>query len=323
MEFRRVGAADLKIAPLMLGGNVFGWTADEATSFTILDAFVDAGFNSIDTADVYNRWSSAGAGRSEEVIGAWLKSRGSRDKVVIATKFGMGMTDEERGLSRACMMRDVEGSLRRLRTDYIDIYQSHGDDPNTPQEETMAAFDELIRSGKVRVVGASNFTADRLASAQAVSAAKGLKGYQTLQPLYNLYDRSFEITLKDLCLREGLAVLPHSSLASGFLTGKYRNEQDFGKSSARGGQMGRFLNDRGRGILAALDQVSAAHGATPAQVALAWLMAQPAVTAPIASATGVAQLAELLGSAELKLTTDDLVRLDAASAPAPASLAQA
>jgi aryl-alcohol dehydrogenase-like predicted oxidoreductase len=315
MDMRRLGRSELRIAPLVLGGNVFGWTADEKTSFAILDAFVDAGFNCVDTADVYSRWAPAGGGASETVLGKWFKASGKRDKVVLATKFGMEMGEGMKGLSARYMVEAVEASLKRLQTDVIDLYQSHRDDPATPQDETAEAFDRLVKAGKVRAIGASNFEPARLKSALEVSGAKGLARYESLQPLYNLYDRAgFEEGLQQLCIEEEVGVIPFYGLASGFLTGKYRSEADFAKSP-RGGRMGGYLNDRGRRILAALDEVSAAHGATPAQVALAWVMAQPGLTAPIASATSVAQLQELMGAAELKLSKDDLARLDTASAP--------
>ncbi|MFN3523088.1 MAG: aldo/keto reductase [Phenylobacterium sp.] len=315
MELRRLGRSDLRIAPLVLGGNVFGWTADEATSFAILDAFVDAGFNCVDTADVYSRWAPAGGGASETVIGKWLKASGKRDKVVLATKFGMEMGEGMKGLSARYMTEAVEASLKRLQTDYIDLYQAHRDDPDTPQEETAEAFDRLVKAGKVRVIGASNFEPARLKSALEISGANGWPRYESLQPLYNLYDRAgFESGLQALCVEQEVGVIPFYGLASGFLTGKYRSEADFGKSP-RGGRMSNYLNDRGRRILGALDEVSGRRGASPAQVALAWVMAQPGLTGPIASATTVAQLQELTGAAELKLSGEDLAALDAASAP--------
>ncbi|WP_374575482.1 aldo/keto reductase [Phenylobacterium sp.] len=318
MELRRLGRSDLKIAPLVLGGNVFGWTADEKTSFAILDAFVDAGFNCVDTADVYSRWAPAGGGASETVIGKWFKEGGKRDKVVLATKFGMEMGEGMKGLSARYMAEAVEASLKRLQTDYIDLYQSHRDDADTPQEETAEAFDKLVKAGKVRVIGASNFEPARLKSALDVSTANGWARYESLQPLYNLYDRAgFEAGLQKVCIDEEVGVIPFYGLASGFLTGKYRSEADFSKSP-RGGRMGSYLNDRGKRILAALDRVCEAHGATQAQVALAWVMAQPGLTGPIASATSVAQLEDLMGSARLKLSPAELADLDKASAPEPA-----
>jgi aryl-alcohol dehydrogenase-like predicted oxidoreductase len=313
MKMRRLGRSDIAIAPLVLGGNVFGWTADEKTSFAILDAFVDAGFNAIDTADVYSRWSPAGAGASERVIGAWLKASGKRDQVMIATKFGMEMAEDRKGLSAKYMVAAVEDSLTRLQTDRIDLYQSHRDDPDTPQEETGAAFAALVAAGKVRAIGASNFEAARLASANALAARNGWPRYETLQPLYNLYDRTaFEGALAAVCAAEAIAVIPYYGLATGFLTGKYRSQADLAKSP-RGRGAGKYLNDRGLRILAALDTAAARLGATPAQVSLAWLMAR--ITAPIASATSVAQLHELTAAADLTLDAQTLIALDSASAP--------
>jgi len=313
MQTRKLGRSGLAVAPLALGGNVFGWTTDEPTSFAVLDAFVAGGFNLIDTADVYSRWAPGHTGgESESIIGRWLASRGRRDRVVIATKVGMEMGPTEQGLSKAWILRAVERSLARLQTDHIDLYQAHTDDPQTPQQETLEAFALLLRQGKVRAIGASNFTAPRLASALAASAAHGLPRYETLQPEYNLYARAdFERELAALCQREGLGVLPYFGLASGFLTGKYRSEADLGKSR-RGERMKDKLNPRGFRILAALDAAAAELNATPAQVALAWLMQR--VTAPIASATSVAQLEELMAAARLELPAAQVWRLDTASA---------
>ena len=314
MELRRLGKSDLKVAPLVLGGNVFGWTADEATSFAILDAFVDGGFNMVDTADVYARWTPAGGGASETVIGKWLAQGGKRDKVVLATKFGSEMGEGMKGLSAKYMVEAVEASLKRLQTDHIDLYQSHRDDPDTPQEETAEAFDRLVKAGKVRAIGSSNFTPERLKSAIDIAEAKGLARYNSEQPLYNLYDRAgFEAGLQKVCIENEVGVIPYYGLASGFLTGKYRTEADLDKSP-RGRGVKRMMDARGMRILAALDQVSTAKGATPAQIALAWVMAQPGLTGPIASATSTAQLEELMGSARLTLSPEDLAALDAASA---------
>lgn len=314
MKFRRLGKSDLEVAPLVLGGNVFGWTADEKASFAILDAFIDGGFNAVDTADVYSRWSPAGAGASESVIGAWLKQSGKRAKVVLATKFGMEMGEGQKGLSAKYMVEAVEASLKRLQTDYIDLYQSHRDDPETPQEETAEAFDRLVKAGKVRVIGSSNFTPDRLKSALAISQAKGLARYNSEQPLYNLYARAgFESGLQQACIENEVGVIPYSSLASGFLTGKYRTEADLTKSP-RGGGVKKMMDARGMRILDALDQVCGEKAASQAQVALAWVMAQPGLTGPIASATSLEQLDELMGSARLNLTPEDLALLDKASA---------
>lgn len=302
----------------MLGGNVFGWTADEPTSFTLLDAFVDAGFTAIDTANTYSRWVPGHVGgESEAIIGKWLKARGVRDKVIIATKLGMDMGGGNKGLSASYMVRAVEDSLCRLQTDYIDLYQSHRDDAETPQDETLEAYGRLVAEGKVRVIGASNYDAARLGQALKVSQRKGLPRYESLQPLYNLADRAaFEGPLQDLCVREEVGVICFYGLAAGFLTGKYRTEADLSKSQ-RGGGVKRYLNERGFRILAALDAVSSAHGATPAQVALAWLMAQPAIAAPIASATSLAQLTDILGAVRLKLEPPEIQLLTAASAPEP------
>ena len=314
MELRRLGKSDLKVAPLVLGGNVFGWTADEKTSFAILDAFVDGGFNMVDTADVYARWTPAGGGASETVIGKWLAQGGKRDKVVLATKFGAEMGEGMKGLSAKYMIEAVEASLKRLQTDRIDLYQSHRDDPETPQEETAEAFDRLVKAGKVRAIGSSNFTPERLKSALEVSQAKGLARYNSEQPQYNLYDRAgFEAGLQQVCIENEVGVIPYYGLASGFLTGKYRTEADLDKSP-RGRGVKRMMDERGMRILAALDQVSGAKGASPAQVALAWVMAQPGLTGPIASATSVEQLEELMGSARLALSAEDLATLNAASA---------
>ncbi|MHB8529243.1 MAG: aldo/keto reductase [Caulobacteraceae bacterium] len=313
MELRKLGRSDVAIAPLMLGGNVFGWTAGEKASFAILDAFVDAGFNAIDTADVYSRWAPAGAGSSERVIGAWLEASGKRDKVVIATKFGSEMGENRKGLSAKYMAEAVEASLKRLGVERIDLLQSHLDDPDTPQEETGEAFSGLVKQGKVRAIGASNFGAARLKSANALAENNGWPRYETLQPLYNLYDRAaFEADLARECAVGGIAVIPYYGLAGGFLTGKYRSEADLGKSP-RGRGVKRYLGDRGKRILTALDRVGRRVSATPAQVSVAWLMAK--VAAPIVSATTVGQLRELMTAAELELDREAMAELDAASAP--------
>ncbi len=315
MESRALGNSGLAVAPLAFGGNVFGWTADEATSFALLDAFVDAGFNLIDTADVYSRWVPGHTGgESEVIIGRWLKAGRKRNRIVLATKVGKEMGPGQAGLSRDYIRRAVEASLRRLQTDHIDLYQSHDDDSTTPMEETLATYGELIREGKVRAIGASNFSAARLALALATSKRLSLPRYETLQPLHNLYDRApYEAELEALCRAEGLGVIPFYGLAKGFLTGKYRSEADLGKSP-RGASVKGYLNLRGMRILAALDAVARELGATPAQVALAWQIVRPGLTAPIASATSVAQLQELAGAANLRLDTELIAALDAASA---------
>ena len=314
MTKRKLGNTGLETGPLALGGNVFGWTADEPTSFELLDAFVASGLNLVDTADVYSKWIPGHkGGESETIIGNWLEKRGGRDKVLIATKVGVEMAPGENGLSKAYILREVERSLGRLKTDYIDLYQSHRDDAETPFEETLEAYAELIKAGKVRAIGASNYKADRLAESLKVSAAKDLPRYETLQPWYNLYDRAdFEGELADLCRRENIAVIPYFSLASGFLTGKYRSEKDLA-GRARAYRVKDMLNERGFRILKALDTVSAEIGATPAQVSLAWLVAKGMV-APIASATNLDQLKEIIGGATLKLGPEAVRLLDEASA---------
>jgi aryl-alcohol dehydrogenase-like predicted oxidoreductase len=309
-----LGNSGIKVAPLALGGNVFGWTADEKRSFAVLDAFVAAGFNLIDTADVYSIWIEGHrGGESEAVIGRWLKRRGRHDDVIIATKVGMEMGPTDKGLSREYIFKAVDASLKRLQVDCIDLYQAHADDKDTPLEETLSAFADLIAAGKIRAIGASNYEADRLAAAFAVSRAEGLPRFETMQPWYNLYDRvAFEGPLAELCRDEGLGVIPYFGLASGFLTGKYRTEKDLA-GSARGYRVKDMMNERGFRILAALDTVAAENGATPAQISLAWLRSH-GVTAPIASATSVEQLTELLAFAELELTSDAEALLDAESA---------
>ena len=315
MELRPLGNSGISLAPLAFGGNVFGWTIDEPTSLALLDRFVDAGLNLIDTADVYARWAPGNAGgESETIIGKWLKQSGKRGRVVIATKVGSDMSDGEKGLSQAYILRAAERSLKRLQTDVIDVYQSHIDDTDTPLEETLSAYDTLIRQGKVRAVGASNYSAARLAEALKVSDARGLPRYECLQPEYNLMERGgFEKELAPLCQRERVGVIPYFGLARGFLTGKYRSEADLAKSP-RGGGVKKYMDDRGRRVLAALDDVARRHNATPAQVSLAWLMSRPAVTAPIASATSVAQLDELIGATRLELDAASIEQMDAASA---------
>ncbi len=318
MQTRELGRSGLRTAPLAFGGNVLGWTADRATSFLLLDAFVDSGFNLIDTADVYSRWVPGHTGgESETLIGEWLAAPGNqhkRDQVLIATKVGKDMGSDKIGLSRRWIRQSVEDSLRRLRTDRIDLYQSHDDDSKTPLAETLAAYGELIAEGKVRAIGASNYTAPRLAQALAVSAREGLPRYETLQPLYNLMDRAaFEAELEPLCRAQGLGVINFFGLARGFLTGKYRSEADLAQSP-RGAGCKAYLNDRGYRVLAALDAAAQAHGATAARVALAWQIARPGVTAPIVSATSTKQWAELAGAAKLTLTAHDIQALDAASA---------
>jgi aryl-alcohol dehydrogenase-like predicted oxidoreductase len=314
MKLRPLGRSPLQIAPLAFGGNVFGWSADEPRSFELLDAFVDHGFNLIDTADVYEAWVPGNeGGESETIIGNWLKKSGKRDRVVIATK--VGKWARYPGLSPTNIKEAVEDSLRRLKTDHIDLYQSHEDDAKVPLEETLRAFDDLVKAGKVRVIGASNYSSNRLADALTTSASKSLSRYESLQPEYNLMDRAgFEGGLQPLCMKEDVGVISYYSLASGFLSGKYRSEADLHKSSARGGTVKKYLNERGLRVLAALGDVATSHEATPAQVALAWVIAQPAISAAIASATTVTQFAELAKAATLTLTDDEIESLRRASA---------
>jgi aryl-alcohol dehydrogenase-like predicted oxidoreductase len=314
MDRRQLGSTGFEVAPLAFGGNVFGWTVDEAMSFKLLDAFVAAGFNLIDTADSYSRWVSGHqGGESETVIGRWIARRGRHDDVIVATKVGSDMGQGHKVLRKDYILQAAEASLRRLQVDCIDLYQSHWDDENTPLEETLGAYDQLLRQGKVKAIGASNYSAARLKQALEVTKSHGLPRYQTLQPLYNLYDRdSFEGELQALCVRENLGVITYFSLAAGFLSGKYRSEADFGKS-ARGPGMKKYMNARGMKILDALDAVAKRYNATPAQIALAWLMTRPGVTAPIASATNLTQLQELLRAAEVKLDAEGIAALERAS----------
>lgn len=315
LQKRRLGRTSLEIAPLVFGGNVFGWTADEKTSFDLLDRFADAGFNAIDTADVYSRWAPGNSGgESETIIGKWMKARGNRDRIVVVTKVGSDMGQGKRDLSAAYIMRAVEASLKRLQSDFIDLYLSHWPDETTPYEETLGAYRKLIEQGKVRHVGASNLDAGQLGAALKVAKEKELPRYDVLQPEYNLYGRAaFDGPLRDLCMAEDIGVINYYGLASGFLSGKYRSEADLGKS-ARGEAVKKYLNPRGMRILAALDGVSARHGARPAEVALAWIIARPGVTAPIASATSLEQVDSLIRAAELKLDATDIAQLDEASA---------
>jgi aryl-alcohol dehydrogenase-like predicted oxidoreductase len=312
MQKRKLGTSGLTIAPLVLGGNVFGWTADKDASFAVLDAFVGAGFDAVDTADVYSRWAPGHqGGESETVLGEWMKARGSRNKVTLITKVGSEMP-AGKGLTSAYIQSACEASLKRLQTDHIDLYFSHFPDKDTPIEETLAAHQRLIDQGKVRAVGGSNYDAPGLTAALASGDGKVRARYSVLQPHYNLLVRDqYEGALENVCLSENLGVIPYFALASGFLTGKYRTEADL-KKSARGGRMKELLTGRGPAVLAALDTVAAAHKATLAQVALAWLMARPSVTAPIASATTAQQMKELTPAADLKLTAEDMAALDAA-----------
>jgi aryl-alcohol dehydrogenase-like predicted oxidoreductase len=310
MDKRKLGRSGLEIAPLVFGGNVFGWTADEATSFNLLDRFVERGFNAIDTADVYSSWAPGlSGGESETVIGNWLKQRGRRDDVVVMTK--VAKWEPRKGLSAANIQAAVEDSLKRLQTDYIDVYFAHEDDSQVPLEESLTAFSNLVEAGKVRAVGASNYDAARLREALKVSADKDLKRYEVMQPGYNLYDRAYEQELAGLAQEQELGVVSYFSLASGFLTGKYASKDDL-KGAARAGFLEGFFDERGMKLLETLRKVSADVGATPAQVSLAWLMTRPGVTAPIVSATSLEQLDDILGATEVSLPAEAIDALDKA-----------
>ncbi len=316
MNKRKLGKTGMEISPLIFGGNIFGWTVDPATSFKLLDAFVAAGFNSVDTADMYSKWVPGHeGGESETILGEWMKRSGNRSKIIVATKVGMEMGDGKKGLSKSYILRAAEDSLRRLQTDYIDLYQSHTDDADTPLEETLAAYADLIKQGKVRAIGASNFKAERFAAALETSRKFGLPAYQTLQPNYSLIERAeYENSLEPLCQKEGLGVINYFPLAGGFLTGKYRSEVDVaGKARAR--NVTKYLNERGYKILGALDQVAKKYNATPARISLAWLLARPSITAPIVSATNLEQLQDLVSSVQLSLDRDSIEFLNQTSAP--------
>jgi aryl-alcohol dehydrogenase-like predicted oxidoreductase len=316
MKFRTLGRSGLRVAPLCLGGNVFGWTASEAASFQVLDAFIAAGLNFIDTADVYSTWIPGHhGGESETIIGNWLKRSGRRSDVVIATKVGMTMAPDRKGLSAVHIARSVEESLRRLQTDHIDLYFAHCDDPHVSFEETLGAYQKLINQGKVRAIGASNYTAVRFAEALEVSRERGLPRYEVLEPLYNLYERAdYESAIEPLCLAQQVGVVSYYALASGFLSGKYRTPEDAAKSARGEDVVAKFLNKRGLGILAALDDVANRYAASPASVALAWQIARPSITAPIASATAVGQLNELVAATQLELDQAAIEQLNTASA---------
>lgn len=315
MQHRTIGTSDLKVAPLVFGGNVFGWTADERTSFSLLDAFVDHGLNFIDTADVYSAWVDGHqGGESETIIGKWLKESGKRDKVVLATK--VGMLSARPGLSAANIEAAVNDSLKRLKTDYIDVYFSHRDDDKTPLLDTLGAYQKLIAAGKVRVIGASNYTGERLEEALKISAKEGIAGYQVLQPEYNLYDRAgYEGDQEPVATAHKVSVVTYYSLASGFLSGKYRSKADT-ENAARGAKVTGYLNDRGLAIIEALVKVADRHGVAPATIALAWLIARPSVTAPIASATSVKQLESLAEATRITLSPEDVTLLNEVSDPA-------
>jgi aryl-alcohol dehydrogenase-like predicted oxidoreductase len=315
MQTRTLANTNLQIAPLMLGGNVFGWTIDAQTSFAILDAFVDRGFNFIDTADVYSAWKPGNhGGESETILGQWFARSGKRDKIVLATKVGMDLGQGRKGLARKHIVEAVEASLQRLQTDHIELYQSHTDDLDTPIEETLQAYRALIEQGKVQIIGASNYKADRLLEADKLARRENLPTYQTLQPEYNLYSRQdFEQNLQPVAEQLHLDVVPYFSLASGFLTGKYKTKAD-SEGKSRAARVAKYFNHRGMKILGALAEVSAETGAKQATIALAWLLAQPTILAPIASATSVEQLESLLAAPDLNLTLDQVNKLTTASA---------
>lgn len=307
MEKRRLGNSNLHVYPITFGGNVFGWTIDEKKSFEILDGFTGAGFNFIDTADVYSRWAPGNeGGESEKIIGNWMKSKGNRKDLVIATKVGSDMGNGKKGLAKKYILQAAEDSLKRLQTDYIDLYQTHFDDEATPIEETLEAYAQLIKDGKVLHIGASNLSAERLKASLEIAHKNGLPVYETFQPHYNLYEREvFEKDLEKVCLDNNLGVIGYFSLASGFLTGKYRSEADFGKSQ-RGGGMDKYLDNRGLRILAALDKVAEELNTTPATVALSWLINRPSVTAPIVSATSLNQLDSIIKAPDLQITPQQI-----------------
>jgi aryl-alcohol dehydrogenase-like predicted oxidoreductase len=315
MKKRKLGGSNLEISPFVFGGNVIGWTIDEATAFTLLDAFVAAGFNAIDTADSYSQWVPGHVGgESETIIGKWLKRGGPRDKIIVMTKVGWDRGPGEKGLSRNHILKSAENSLRRLQTDHIDLYQSHVDDAETPQDETLRAYADLIAQGKVRFIGASTHKRGRMTSALETSAKLGLPKYQSLQPNYNLYDREeYESHLEPLCVKEGLGVINYFPLGGGFLSGKYRTEADMA-DKARARTVKKYLNERGLKILDALDEVAKRSGATPAKVSLAWLLARPSITAPIVSVTNLEQLDDLIDSVEVKLDQSSIEQLNEASA---------
>ncbi|MBX9693923.1 MAG: aldo/keto reductase [Cyanobacteria bacterium] len=322
MKRRKLGRSTLEVAPLAFGGNVFGWTADEATSFKLLDGFIDAGLNLIDTADIYSAWKEGNqGGESETIIGRWMKINGRRDEVVIATKCGMDGSTDNKNLSGKYIKAAVDRSLQRLQTDYIDLYQAHVDDDKVPLEESLEVFNDLVKQGKVRAIGASNYSAERFAKALEVSKTNNFARYETLQPEYNLYDRQdFEETLEPLCLKEQVGVICYFSLARGFLSGKYKCAADLAQSE-RGVGVKKYLNERGFRIIKTLDDIAAELKSTPARVALAWLIARPSISAPIASATRMEQLTDLIESVKLELSPDAVALLNTASEEQPVSSA--
>lgn len=314
IQNKTLGTSKIEIAPLIFGTNVFGWTTDQKMTSSLLDAFIDAGFNTLDTADIYSKWVQGNkGGESELAIGRWLKESGRRDQVVLATKVGAEISESEKGLSKKYIIKAAEDSLTRLQTDYIDLYQSHYDDLNTPLEETLEAYDILIKAGKVRIIGASNFTPERLEQSLRISSLNNLPAYQSFQPEYNLYDRhDFETNLKPITEKNNISVISYFSLASGFLTGKYRSKEDLSESK-RSAFVEKYLNQKGFKILKALDDTAAKHSSVPGTIALAWVMHQSSITAPIVSATNLGQLSELLNAVRIQLDPEDLALLDAAS----------
>ena len=316
MKYRAFGHSGIKIAPLALGGNVFGWTIDQASSFSLLDAFVDHGLNMVDTANVYSVWADGNqGGESETIIGNWFKATGKRDKIVLASKVGMEMGDGSKGLSPDYIIQSADASLKRLQTDYIDVYYAHCDDPSVPIEDTLGAFQQLIDAGKVRSIASSNFSAARLSQALQIAKEHNLPAYIGHQPEYNLYDRAgYEAELEKVCIEFGLGVATYYSLASGFLTGKYRSQEDLGTAKRGKEAVSKYMTPRGEKILTALDEVAAAHEVPVATVALAWIAHRPTVTAPIASATSVKQLEQTAAAATLALSEQDMNKLNAASA---------
>ncbi len=315
MEKRQLGNTDLHICPIAFGGNVFGWTLDEKKSFEILNGFTEAGFNFIDTADVYSRWASGNSGgESEKIIGNWLKEKKNRHDIILTTKVGSDMGDGKKGLKKQYILKAIEDSLKRLKTDYLDLYQTHFDDMETPVQETLEAYGQLVKDGKIRWIGTSNMSPERIKESFETSAEKGLPNYETLQPHYNLYAREkYETDYEPLALGHGLGVITYFSLESGFLTGKYRTKEDLSKSP-RGGNMDKYFDERGLKILAALDEISKQNNTTPAAVALAWLIQRPSVTAPIVSATNLSQLDSIIQAPNLNLDSDAIRFLNAASA---------
>lgn len=315
MDKRPLGESGMTIAPLIFGGNVFGWTLDEQKSFEMLDTFVALGFNCIDTANSYSRWVPGNqGGESETIIGNWMRMRGNRDQIILITKVGSDMGQGKRDLSKSHIREQVTGSLKRLKTDYIDLYLTHHDDPDTPVSETLEAYNQLIQAGKVRAIGASNLSIERLSESLDFSRKQGMAAYQVLQPLYNLYDReSFETEMAAFCVSQGISVIPYYALASGFLSGKYRSQTDSAKSARGQGVTKKYLNDRGLRILEALDEASRRTGETPAVLSLAWLITKPGISAPIASATSIEQLRSLARAVQIKLSPDTVKLLDAAS----------